>query len=135
MISVSAFQQLQLMTKNTPCLAKQHIPNRHVAVLFQRFLPVVARFIECWHLGMTNTTKSQLSFRGFRVSLCFLPPAWGGICPPAQLLQVAQLVARHFLLGPAPPCVFFFGGRPKTYYKKYNVFDFLFLLLVVFIFS
>lgn len=30
----------------------QHIPNRHVAVLFQRFLPVVTRFIECWHLQL-----------------------------------------------------------------------------------
>ena len=87
------------------CLAKQHIPNRHVAVLFQRFLPVVTRFIECWHLGMTNTTKSQLSFRGFRVVLCFVPPAWGGICPPAQLLQVAQqrsLLRDIVFFGPLP---------------------------------
>lgn len=86
---------------------------------------------------MTNTTKS-LGFVGFVdfVSSCVSCLQLGA----EFALQHSSCKLRSnaaccetlsFLVPSLRGCE---GAGPKTYYKKYNVFDFLFLLLVVFIF-
>ena len=138
MISVSAFQQLQLMTKNTPF--KMSRQATHSESPRSRSLPAISSSCHSVHRVLApghdkhdeiTTLVSWVSCRPvFRASSLGrnLPSSTA----PASC-AATQLVARHCLFW-SPPLRGCEGAGPKTYYKKYNVFDFLFLLLVVFIF-
>lgn len=138
MISVSAFQQLQLMTKNTPF--KMSCQATHSESPRSRSLPAISSSCHSVHrvLAPGHDKHDEITTLVSWVSCCPVSRAssLGRNLPsstaPASC-AATQLVARHCLFW-SPPCGAVRGQGLRHITKNTMFFDFLFLLLVVFIF-